>query len=260
MGVPEDKRILIDLYSYRGQGGRLMSISPGYREFLERLECYRTRTGMTQAEFARRAGVTQSQISKQKKGLNIVTFEVLDMLDKNGCDVSYLLTGKKYTRTVLDEYYEQCQPDERDSLMELMIWGVGHSLMQQETQRSSASASHRRMLAERIKYLQLRLQNEEARESVWYGLRAAHDLSQKQMAELIRVDIKKYVRIEKGRTKPDAEILLEIYERWGMSPNVILERKNGDLQELNALWHELHENRRSKVLKLIQFSEELFFH
>lgn len=235
-----------------------MSISPSYREFLERLERYRARTGMTQAEFARRAGVTQSQISKQKKGINIVTYEVLDMLDKNGCDVNYLLTGKKYARTELDEYFEQCQPEDRDSLLELMIWGVGRSLMQQEMPRPT-NAAGRQMASERIKYLQLRLRNTEAKESVWYGLRAAYELSQKQMAELIRVDIKKYVRIEKGQTKPDAEILLEIYERWGMAPNVILERRNGDLQALNDLWRELHESRRMRVLKLIQFSEALFF-
>lgn len=236
-----------------------MSISPSYREFLERLECYRTKNCITQAEFARRAGVTQSQISKQKKGINIVTFEVLDMLDRSGEDVNFLLTGKKYNQTVLDEYYERCRPEDRDFLMELMIWSVGHSLMQQEAHRSANSLGRRQVLEERIKYLQLRLQNKDAKESVWYGLRAAHDLSQKQMAELIRVDIKKYVRMEKGQTKPDAEILLEIYERWGMPPNVIMERKNGDLQELNDLWQELHEPRRRKVLKLIQFSEELFF-
>lgn len=243
-----------------------MSVSPHYMDFLERMESYRKRIGLSQTELAIRTGVTQSQISKQRTGRNIVTYEVLHELDKRGGDLNYILTGEKHEKTELDGYYERCAQNRREALLELMLWSLEQSCVlqgaieypsKQESGEIRGTAQERSFLT-RIEYVRLRMQNEAARKSVWYGLRKAHRLTQQKMADIIRLDIKKYAQIEHGTRMPDAEILLEIYDLWGVAPNVILGKRNGDMQELNVLWKSLSYENRQRVIRTLEFCCDMY--
>ena len=50
---------------------------------------------------------------------------------------------------------------------------------------------------------------------------------QKKMAEKLGVDIKKLRDLENGRKLPDSELLSWLYERFHVSPAIVLENKKG---------------------------------
>lgn len=57
-------------------------------------------------------------------------------------------------------------------------------------------------------------------------LRKKYSLSKKEMASRLRIGVKTLNRIENGEIVPklSAGILFEIYEQFGIAPNIILEK------------------------------------
>lgn len=63
-------------------------------------------------------------------------------------------------------------------------------------------------------------------------------LSQVQMAKMLHVDIKKYRAMEKNEKKPDAELLMLLYNNFECMPFETIYGES-DLGEINAVWRKL---------------------
>ena len=64
---------------------------------------------------------------------------------------------------------------------------------------------------------------------------------QKQMAEKLGVDIKKFRDLEKDRCLPDSEIIWKLYNVYHMSPAVVLKDKNSVVNEISSLLETIEE-------------------
>lgn len=223
-----------------------MSISLLYQDFLERMDCYRKKLGLTQTELASLAGLSQSQISKRERGINMVPFEMLEVLEERGCDITLLLIGEKQNPTELNDYYKNCPEKKRTFLLILVLWGM--------LQCPSFSPHFR----DKLNLVHACLHDEKASGSTFYALRKIYGLTQFDMAGIVRLDIKKYVRMEQGETRPDAEILLELYDRYAVLPETVLCRDDRCLQEINLIWQSLTQEDRQKLLDMLNFCSHLF--
>lgn len=77
-----------------------------------------------------------------------------------------------------------------------------------------------------------------AEDNAFYGIRTVNKLSQVQMAKMLHVDIKKYRAMEKNEKKPDAELLMLLYNNFECMPFETVYGEN-DLGEINAVWRKL---------------------
>lgn len=223
-----------------------MSISRRYQDFLERMDCYRKKLGLTQTELASLAGLSQSQISKRARGVNTVPFEMLEVLEERGCDITLLLTGEKQKPTELNDYYKNCPEKKRSFLLILVLWGM--------LQCPSFAPQFRN----KLNLVHMCLHDEKAKGSTFYALRKIYELTQFEMADIVHLDIKKYVRIEQGETRPDAEILLELYDRYAVLPDTVLCRDGSCLQEINLIWQSLTQEDRQRIIEMLDVCGHLF--
>ena len=107
------------------------------------------------------------------------------------------------------------------------------------------------------------LQNYSENLTVWENIRRVERRSQEEMAGIFDINIKRYRKIEKGYSMPDAEILQTLYEKMQYSPLLVLDQKKYYLDELNRVWALLQPEWRreterlvGQARKLIRLSEE----
>lgn len=90
-----------------------------------------------------------------------------------------------------------------------------------------------------------------AEESVLYGIRTAENLSQQSMAKRLHVDIKKYRDLEKNIKRPDAEILMLLYNNFECMPFEMINGKC-DLRQVNRIWNRLNSDLKEELLEFIK--------
>ena len=93
---------------------------------------------------------------------------------------------------------------------------------------------------------------------VWAAdIRKAEDYSQEEMARIFDINIKRYRKIEKGETMPDAEILQTLYEKMQYSPLLVMDQKRFYLDELNRVWAALPAEWRQETEAFVRQAEKL---
>ena len=93
--------------------------------------------------------------------------------------------------------------------------------------------------------------------TVWENIRKAEDYSQEEMARIFDINIKRYRKIEKGETMPDAEILQTLYEKMQYSPLLVMDQKRFYLDELNRVWAALPAEWRQETEAFVRQAEKL---
>lgn len=66
------------------------------------------------------------------------------------------------------------------------------------------------------------------------------------------INIKRYRRIEKGESEPDAEILVELYEKLKYSPMIILDQKLFYEDRINKVWEGFPDSIKEKLGPVIE--------
>ncbi|MBO4291137.1 MAG: helix-turn-helix transcriptional regulator, partial [Lachnospiraceae bacterium] len=78
-------------------------------------------------------------------------------------------------------------------------------------------------------------------------LRRQLDYRQIKMAEALGVDVKKLRDLENGKRLPDAELLFRLYQKYNVSPCVMLRDKNGMIAEIAGILERM-DNREKALL------------
>lgn len=222
-----------------------------YSEVVERLQAYRQAECKTQKEMSADLGVTQSHYAKLESGANIISYDCLETFEKNGGDIHFLITGQHLEPGELDRYMEQCRTEEgKLQMFRFILWIVrlGMRLDEQEN----------RELPEAV-YKNLRLAQSELDEpgNVWKRIRSLDHITQFQMAEILGINIKRYIRLENKTTKPDAEILYRLYSKLSYGPLMVMRSSGFCLKECNDAWDGLCKEIRDRLIPMLALAVEL---
>lgn len=90
-------------------------------EIGDRLREHRERMGLTQKEAARLLGISETFYGEIERGNKRLPIERMILLrEKMGADLTYILTGDRFTPMFMVEICKQC-PKDKQELMENML-------------------------------------------------------------------------------------------------------------------------------------------
>lgn len=208
-------------------------MSVAYKDVLERFVKYREQRNISQNELAQMLRISQSYVSKMEVGKARISFEILTALYQQGWDIDYIITGQENHRTVLNDLYDSCNKERRADFLQYMVWTVRQGIKSYEKHIKQMER-----YIEKFEYFNMYTSGIAAEDTAFYGIRTVNRLSQVQMAKMLHVDIKKYRAMEKNEKKPDAEMLMLLYNNFECMPFETIYGES-DLGEINAVWRKL---------------------
>lgn len=228
-----------------------------YSEVAKRLQSYRRAQRKTQKEMSADMGVSQSHYAKLESGANVISYDCLKKFERNGGDINYLITGYYSDAGVLNDYMDQCVTREGKLRMHrLIVWTVNLGLAMEEDGKGELSKA----VSKNLRLAQMEFDRPW---SVWKSIRKLDEITQFQMAEILGMNIKRYVRLENENIGPDAEILYRLYSELSYNPSIAMSSPKHNLKECNDVWNSFSGEAKKKLavilvqgLELIRYSEE----
>ncbi len=108
-------------------------------------------------------------------------------------------------------------------------------------------------VGKRIGYMKYILAESGSTKSIWRLIREYSGYTQREMAVLLGIDIKKYRRLEKKEVQPDSEIILALYNQFHISPLMLLGNCAGLSKEVCEILDSLEEKTRGEMLRFLQY-------
>ena len=103
----------------------------------------------------------------------------------------------------------------------------------------------------KFEYVKMYTSGIAAEDNAFYGIRTVNKFSQVQMAKMLHVDIKKYRAMEKNEKKPDAELLMLLYNNFECMPFETVYGEN-DLGEINAVWRKMQPQLQKELYEFMK--------
>lgn len=212
-----------------------------YGLIVKKLQDFRKLSQLRQSEMAEYLDMTQSEYSKIELGKTKLSYEVLNKLHKQGCDIDMLIVGVEENSVLptLSELYVESDTSKFISWLKLCEWAMEHWMKENGKE-------------ETIGFV-----NADSNMTALEKLRQAYGgISQQEMADIIGVNIKKYRRLEKEQVKLDAELMSNIYEATKCRPSFFLDEDNYYLSIISEECR--YDQKREKQLKDLLSMQEKF--
>lgn len=220
-----------------------------YQEVAMRFRQERERLNLTQEEVSKKIYMSQGHYCKAEQGKKRFTYGELQNLTKTDVDLHYVYTGERLRHPEYYTFFTTCGQEETRCLTEmalpLLVYILRHLPQQVDDD-----------LYRRIEHERCLLARDRQADSYFYQLRRYTSYSQSYMADLLGVNIKKYASLEKNRRFGDSELLLQIYNHFGISPLIMLNTENSIAREICALLEQLGEPYGQKLFAYIKFIYE----
>lgn len=220
-----------------------------YQEVACRFREERERLELTQEELCRKLYMSQGHYCKAEQGKNRFTYSELLNLAKVGVDLHYVYAGERLSHSEYYDFFTGCTPAEVQCLAEILFPVVAYSVRngsQKETDR----------IRQRIRHVQCLLCGDRQDDSYLYQLRRYKSYSQRYMAGLLGVDIKKYTSLEKRKSFGDSEVFMHVYNHFGVSPLIMLHTEDAIAREMCALLELSEESMAKKQFEYIKDTYE----
>lgn len=238
-----------------------------YRDFLLRLKEERLRCGLTQLQLCFHTETTQGCFSRAETGCIRLSFIELKGLCSSGMDILYAFTGNKAADRPYFPEPSATSPEELLSLLGIVyIHADAARIRSGKLSRTSASAnsgifrdSPFGRVWEQLSYLQYLSRSAKANRNILYCLQNHYGYTQRKMADLLGMDIKKLRSLEKGRRLPDSEVIWILYDQFHVSPAFILNDPKGLWNELNYVLGLLENAQRDTMLRILKDSHYLIW-
>ncbi len=225
-----------------------------YEKTLNRLIAYRKSLRLTQEQMAEKLGMTQTNYSKIECNAITITNENFCKMREIGIDTDYMVTGIKYEKTVLDDYFAMCPEKKRPYFIELIV-----SYVNMFSRKNDKIFSHNEVAV--LNFCLERMEKTKPKhmedETIWKFLRRKYGYSQEKMTALMDINSKTYRSIEYGEIKPSALVLCNLYAEFGYYPSLVEDMKKNYLLLVNRMWIQLPEKDKAKIEKAIIFTLDL---
>lgn len=243
-----------------------------YNSFLLRWKEERKRCGLTQQQLCRCMKISQSTLSKSETGKRRFTYPEIKGACTSGMDVYYVFTGSRAESAwALPELPEQPEPVPEESLCHLGIVYAHASAVKALTRfrtfskalsGGSSIASSQisfEKIQQQLDYLQYASGSTMSNQNTFYCVRHYYGHTQKKMAGMLSMDIKKLRKLEKGQLLPDSEIIWRMYGQFRVSPAFILKDAAGLRNELDYVLGLLKDDDREIILQILGNSHKLMW-
>lgn len=205
-----------------------------YDDVIHRLREERENHGWTQNDICRKVYMSQDHYCTAELGKNRFTYNELQYLVKAGIDLHYVYTGEKIRNPKYYEFFTSCDENKMKCLAEMALPLISYCAQELPAEKAEE-------IQERIKYVKCVLTKDEQEDSHFLQICRYKAYSQRYMAGMLGVDIKKYCSLETSRNFGDSEILLQMYNCFHLSPLILLNDENGLAREICSLLEQLKE-------------------
>lgn len=199
-------------------------MSAAYDDMLKRLAKERYRLALSQREMGRYMRMSQSNYSKVELGKRRLSYYELKYLCDSDIDMYYVFTGKRCSGKYR-EYFLGCSYSEL-----LCILNIITSVADLRSIRDHADSG--RFLSVWTELAWTTDRGQKLNRNLFHHIRKLLGHSQKEMAEMLGMDVKKLRELENGRSQPDSELLCRVYELFHVPPAIVLQDKGGLVSEI----------------------------
>lgn len=207
-------------------------MSDTYAKTMKRLISERKKLALSVQQLSNLVNVDQSNWCKIEQEKGRISYKCMKRLCSIDIDMYYVLTGN---RNICRSYPElgKCEMSDLVCLLRI-IYSVS------ELRCRDMQCNPWKDIYDNTKYIML-VDTETEVKSLFVNLRKIRRYSQKKLAEILGMDIKKLRNIEKGVRFPDNELIYRLYDIFKISPGIILEDKKCMLNEVCFLLEKMKE-------------------
>lgn len=198
-----------------------------YHDFLERLREERISRQWSQVQMGQKMRMTQSHYSKAEMGSRRFTYYEIKCLCETNFDIYYVFTGHRCKPEYRD-YFMKCTYGELKCYLGMLCSVIEH-LYENHLLKLEEN------ICRKIEFIQYALIPCKNNKTIFYSLRRGMDYSQKEMADILKIDVKKLRNIENGSVLPDSEIIWRVSEEVGVPFSMMLNDVNGLGGEISYL-------------------------
>lgn len=219
-------------------------MSAAYDDLLIRLVSERHRLALSQREMGRYMRMNQSNYSKVELGKRRLSYYELKYLCDSSIDLHYVFTGKRCSEKY-QEYFGNCGYSELLCILSIVTSAV-------ELQGAFEKNDNDRFLPVWTELSRLTDSGPKPKCNLFGQIRKLLGHSQKEMAEILGMDVKKLRELENGRCQPDSELLCRLYEMFGVLPAVVLQDKRSLISEICCLLETVDADSGEEMLLILR--------
>ncbi len=203
----------------------------------------------TQQQMGQKMRMTQSHYSKAEMGNRRFTYYEIKCLCEMDLDVYYIFTGYRCKKEYRD-FFKKCTYEE-------LICHLGMLCPVVEYLNRNHALGLKWNACKRIEMMKYSLIPCKEDKTIFYSFRRGMDCSQKEMADLLDIDVKKLRNMENGSAFPDSEILWKVSEEVGVPFSIILNDANGLGGEVSFLVEMIENDKRRKMFERVKAYHEI---
>lgn len=220
-----------------------------YQDFLDRLREERVSRQWSQQQMGKKMRMTQSHYSKAEIGSRRFTYYEIKCLCELDFDIYYAFTGYR-CKPEYREFFIKCTYGELKCYLGILCSVIQHLY-------TNHLLELERDIYKKIEFIQYTLIPCKDNKTIFYFLRRGMDYSQKKMADILEIDVKKLRNMENGSALPDSEIIWKVSEKLGMPFSIILNDVNGLGGEICYLVELLEGDTRRKMFDRVRSYHEI---
>ncbi len=222
----------------------------GYYDAMQRLKEERMLRGLTQEELGGRIGMTQGHYCKVEQAQKRLTYQELGRL-AGEVDLNYVYAGRRMKQ----RHEEMLSSYSYEELFDYLNITASLAACAYESQRLSKRDELYRQLRS-IRYLTGEGGCRE--KTVFLAVRQMEQISQKDMAEQLGIDIKTYRVLERGKRLPDSEMIWRLYDIYKVPFSLVLRDLKGIVCEIEFLLEGLKRRRTEAVYRYFELLGEFY--
>ncbi len=217
----------------------------------KRLQKCRNNKHMTQEQLVTLLGITQDYYSKLENDKLMMSYDILDKLYHIGWDIDYIVTGQETEEKEISLQKTMASYTEIfENRKSLRFW-----LYFMETRIHKGVLSPDDYLYHEVLAL-MKIDNLDS-PNYLYAIRTTHHISQIDMAEKFKMNIKTYMKLEHGKTKPDAGVLLNLYEWNYCQPSFFFDIRRHMYYILGYLLMEMDDGKGLQGKEVLEHAKKL---
>ena len=217
-----------------------------YQYILARLREERERQHLTQRLLCYRMKIQQSHFSKAETGHRYFSYHELEGLCTSDIDVHYVFTGKRAKTE------REFPGSSAFNIAEaICCLNIIHTLASAVWFLYRDKPSFEQ-IQQHLRYIQCGSGKTKSTANIFFYVRNRCGYTQKKMADILGMDIKKLRELEKGRLLPDSGLIWKMYEQYHVSPAFILKDARGLWNEMNCMLELLDDSDRAIMQRILE--------
>ena len=195
--------------------------------------------------------MTQGHYSKSEQGQKRFSYEQLRRMNETEVDVHYIFTGNRADVSLMEQYGVLSELNQSECYYLGQLFYV---ILQRVCHHGEDTGCNEMLKRTAVLRCFLNL----GEKNIWEVIRCYYGYTQAKVAAFLGMDLRKYVRLEKGEVNPDSEIIFRMYQQFGIPPQLMLGDKRGILNAMCDMLKQLEAEDQDRIMQVIAKEQEVF--